>query len=296
MAWRLPVGRRPPGAPHAASGSARIARRALHPCVLGCFDLHTCPHRVDDGLSQRTHRRVGYQDGVEFDIGTTLAGEFRRGGYQTQVIGKMHVYPERSRIGFDDVILHDGYLHHSRQRVREYAHIDDYLPWLRERDAGSDYADSGMDCNSIVARPWDKPEALHPTNWLASRAVNWLYRRDPTQLFLLYLSFVDPHSPLQPPAWAFEQYLDAPPYEPVVGDWVAHTADAGPARCAPRPVRDRRCAAYCTREGAALDDDAQFAVRVDPGQVPARGTKVSLVPKKGSMHLFDAKTALRLPD
>ncbi len=54
--------------------------------------------------------------------------------------------------------------------------------------------------------------------------------------------------------------------------------------------------AYCTREGAALDDDVQFAVRVDPGQVPARGTKVSLVPKKGSVHLFDAKTALRLPD
>ncbi len=203
--------------PHLDQLAARGARfTRAYSAAPTCIPARTA---LMTGLSQRTHRRVGYQDGVEFDVATTLAGEFRRGGYQTQAIGKMHVYPERSRIGFDDVILHDGYLHHSRQRVREYAHIDDYLPWLHERDACSDYADSGLDCNSIVARPWHKPEALHPTNWLASQAVNWLYRRDPTQPFLLYLSFVSPHSPLHPPAWAFEQYLDAPPYEPVVGDW-----------------------------------------------------------------------------
>ena len=63
------------------------------------------------GLSQGSHRRVGYQDGVDFDVEATLPGSFRAAGYQTQAIGKMHYWPERVRIGFDDVILHDGYLH-----------------------------------------------------------------------------------------------------------------------------------------------------------------------------------------
>ena len=68
------------------------------------------------GLTQRSHGRVGYQDGVPWDYAITLAGEFTRHGYQTQAVGKMHVYPERSQMGFQNVILHDGYLHYARRR------------------------------------------------------------------------------------------------------------------------------------------------------------------------------------
>lgn len=62
------------------------------------------------GLAQENHRRVGYVDGIDFDIEQTLPRELSSHGYQTQAIGKMHYSPERVRIGFDDVILHDGYL------------------------------------------------------------------------------------------------------------------------------------------------------------------------------------------
>src|SRR5690606_23465928 len=51
------------------------------------------------GLSQRTHRRVGYRDGVEFDLDPTLPGVFAEHGYHTQAIGKMHTHPARGRIG-----------------------------------------------------------------------------------------------------------------------------------------------------------------------------------------------------
>lgn len=186
----------------------------------------TCvPARVAlmTGLSQRTHRRTGYRDGVPFEFATTLPGEFRRSGYQTQAIGKMHLEPARARIGFDDVLLHDGYMHARRRRSRPVEEYDDYLPWLRNQpgqDAHADYADTGIECNSVVARPWDKPESLHPTTWVVSQAISWLYRRDPTAPFFLYLSFHRPHPPYDPPAWAFEQYLDTPPYEPAVGDWA----------------------------------------------------------------------------
>lgn len=175
------------------------------------------------GLDQAHHGRVGYQDGIPFDIETTLPGEFRRAGFQTQAIGKMHYSPERGRIGFDDVILHDGYLHHSRGRQRAAAFYDDYLVWLREQageSAVSDYFDDGVHCNTVVARPWGRPERLHPTNWVVSEATKWLYRRDPTVPFFLYLSFHRPHPPYNPPAWAFEQYLSAADHRPPVGDWI----------------------------------------------------------------------------
>ncbi len=183
------------------------------------------------GQSQERHGRVGYNDGVPFHAvhPVTVQGEFRKGGYHTQAIGKMHVWPERSRLDFDDVILHDGYLHHARQEHQQhFAKFDDYVPWLRRQPGmGPDveYFDHGVNCNSIVARPWDKAENLHPTHWIGTQAIEWMHRRDPVKPFFLYLSFHRPHPPYDPPSWAFEQYLNIPPYEAVEGDWEQHWDD-----------------------------------------------------------------------
>lgn len=173
------------------------------------------------GLTQRSHGRVGYRDGVEWTYPVTIASEFTRQGYQTQSIGKMHVYPERWQAGFQNVILHDGYLHFARSRHRNLDEIDDYLPWLRlqlGRDA--DYFDHGVNCNSVVARPWDKPEHLHPTNYVITQGIEFLLRRDPTKPFFLFLSFHRPHPPYDPPAWALQQYLDLEMPPPPKGDWM----------------------------------------------------------------------------
>ncbi|MER5867101.1 arylsulfatase [Kitasatospora sp. NPDC002040] len=171
------------------------------------------------GLGQRSHGRVGYQDGVPWEYPVTLPGTFRAAGYHTQAVGKMHVWPERARLGFDDVLLHDGYLHWSYDRRREAAEYDDYAPWARERGAGG-HDVHGIDCNSVVARPWDRPEELHPTNWVAEQGIRWLHRRDPTVPFFLYLSFHRPHPPYDPPRWAYEQYAGAGAHRPEVGDWA----------------------------------------------------------------------------
>ena len=171
------------------------------------------------GQKQATHGRIGYQDAVPWNYASTIAGEFTRHGYQTQAIGKMHVYPERSQLGFQNVILHDGYLHCARNK-NEHDKIDDYLPWLRKelgRDA--DYFDHGLNCNSYVTRPWDKPEHTHPTNFVVTRAVEFLHKRDPRKPFFLYLSFHRPHPPLDPPQWAFDQYMDCDMPEVPLGDW-----------------------------------------------------------------------------
>lgn len=176
------------------------------------------------GTKATTHGRVGYQDYVPWEYPVTVASEFTRHGYQTQAVGKMHVYPERSQMGFQNVVLHSplGIVRMARQRGLDPDSIDDYLPWLRQqlgRDAT--YFDHGVNSNSYIARPWDKPEHTHPTNFVASQAADFLRRRDPRKPFFLFVSFNAPHPPYDPPAWAFEQYLNQPMPDPPVGDWVA---------------------------------------------------------------------------
>lgn len=184
----------------------------------------TCiPARVGlmTGLSPKHHGRVGYQDGVPWDYPTTLAGEFSRQGYQTQAIGKLHTWPVRNRLGFQNVILHDGYLPYSRRHHPDVETMDDYLPWLQQHlGYAADDLDHGVHCNSWIARPWDKPEYLHPTNFVTTQAIRFLKRRDPTQPFFLFLSYHRPHPPFDPPQWAFEQYLHRQMPPPPVGDWV----------------------------------------------------------------------------
>ncbi len=198
----------------------RRAYAATPSCIASRAALYT-------GLSQTSTGRVGYREGVEWDFDVTIGSEFTKAGYQTQAIGKLHVYPERSQIGFQNVILHDGYLHFARKKPRDLGLVDDYLVWLREKtgDPRADYFDNGVNCNSQVARPWDKPEALHPSTWIVSEAQDFLRRRDTRKPFCLYLGFHRPHPPYDPPQWAFDQYLGQPMPEPPVGDWVSEILD-----------------------------------------------------------------------
>jgi len=190
------------------------AYSACPTCIPARASLYT-------GLTQRSHGRVGYQDGVPWNYPVTIASEFTANGYQTQAVGKLHVYPERSQMGFQNVELHDGFLHFGRRANPDLGRIDDYIPWLR-RETGrpdADYYDHGIDCNSNVARPWDKEEYLHPTNWVTSRSVDFLRRRDPRKPFFLYMGYHRPHPPYDPPAWAYEQYLHADMPDVPRGDW-----------------------------------------------------------------------------
>ena len=189
----------------------------------------TCvPARVSliTGLSAQNHRRVGYQDGVPFDIENTLPAVLSAAGYQTQAVGKMHYFPDRARCGFDNVILHDGYLHSERKGRRDVRFYDDYSAWLQQHtDTAVDYIDNGLECNSLIARPWDKDERLHPTNWVTEQSIEWLYRRDPTAPFFLYVSYHRPHAPYDPPQWAWDLFHTMPEEELVEleeCDWYPH--------------------------------------------------------------------------
>lgn len=182
--------------------------------VMSCIGARAAIHT---GMSQRNHGRVGYRDGLTWRYPVTLAGELARAGYQTQAVGKMHVHPQRWPAGFENVILHDGFLHYYGQR-RE----DDYADWLTRQVGGQEvtFFDHGLSANSWVARPWHLPEHMHPTNWVVTRCCEFLKRRDRSRPFFLFMSFVRPHAPLDPPQVYWDQYIQQEIPPPPAGDWA----------------------------------------------------------------------------
>lgn len=178
------------------------------------------------GLDQENSKRVGYEDKVPWNFTNTLPKTFRDFGYMTECIGKMHVYPSRNRLGFEHVVLHDGYLHVDRKYDMEYGsqfeYSSDYLMFLKQSlGVDADIIDDGLNCNSWEARPWLYDDKYHPTNWTVSEGINFLRRKDPTVPFFLKLSFEKPHAPLNPPKYYFDMYMDRLPKNSNlnIGNW-----------------------------------------------------------------------------
>ena len=59
------------------------------------------------GLSPKNHGNREYCEKFEMPKVQTLAESFKKAGYQAFAVGKMHVYLQRNRIVFDDIILHE---------------------------------------------------------------------------------------------------------------------------------------------------------------------------------------------
>jgi len=55
------------------------------------------------GMTARSHGDRSFNESLPMPDVPTLAGTFSDAGYQTYAVGKLHVYPQRDRIGFGDV-------------------------------------------------------------------------------------------------------------------------------------------------------------------------------------------------
>lgn len=197
------------------------AYSACPSCIAARAALHT-------GRSQKNHGRLGYEDNVAWNYEHTLAGELAKAGYYTQCVGKMHVHPLRNYLGFHNVDLHDGYLHAARHPSVPYGQsqflADDYFYWLKqELGAAADVTDTGIECNSYIARPWIYEEKYHPTNWVSDRCLDFLRRRDPGKPFFLMASYLRPHPPFDAPDYYFRLYENSDLQPPYVGDWEDET-------------------------------------------------------------------------
>lgn len=178
------------------------------------------------GLSQKNTGKVGYKDRIKFNYENTIATEFSKRGYYCKCVGKMHVHPPRKLCGFHHIDLHDGYLHTNRTKDvkynQSYENSDDYLMFLKEKmGVSADLIDLGIDCNSWVSRPFPYEEYLHTTNWVVTKSIEFLKRRDDTMPFFLKMSFTRPHSPYDPPKYYYEMYENENIEKLGVGKWTA---------------------------------------------------------------------------
>ena len=147
----------------------------------------------------------------------TLPGTLSQNGYQTHLVGKLHLHPLRKLYGFDSSDWADG----PEQDDTSKTH-NDYQTFLLENGVyGPDSAMAhGANANGWVARPFHIEDRFHFTNWCADRSLRFLERRDPTSPFFLKVSFHQPHQPCTPPEYYFNKYMNMDLPEPKVADWA----------------------------------------------------------------------------
>ena len=116
----------------------------------------------DDRHSPRGHGDRNFAPALPMPALPTLAQRFRDGGYQAYAVGKMHLYPQRDRIGFDDILL-------AEEGRAQLGAVDDYDMYLAEQGAAGEQYLHGMNNNDYLHRPWHLPERLHVTNWTTAR-------------------------------------------------------------------------------------------------------------------------------
>ena len=170
------------------------------------------------GTTTRTHGDRNFMVQEPMPPFPTLAQTLREAGYQAYAVGKLHVFPQRDRIGFDDVIL-------AEEGRPILGAIDDYEIWMGEEGhPGRSYA-HGMSNNEYSFRPWHLPEATHVTNWATDQMCRMIRRRDPTRPGFWFLSYCHPHPPLVPLEWYYNLYRDIPIPLPYQGGWSKDFAD-----------------------------------------------------------------------
>ena len=167
------------------------------------------------GTMAKTHGDRSFNEHLEMDPKlTTMPSAFRNAGYQAYAVGKLHVYPQRDRIGFEEVILNE------EGRHQFGGVVDDYERFLREEGYSGQEFTHGMGSNEYCVRPWHLPERYHSTNWTTREMCYTIQRRDPTRPAFWYCSYQAPHPPIVPPAEYLQIYRHLGVDKPYIGDWA----------------------------------------------------------------------------
>ena len=165
------------------------------------------------GSTTRSHGDRVFRKSEPMPALPTLAQTFRDAGYQATCVGKLHVYPERDRIGYDDVIL--------SEEGRPHLAVDDYALYLADQGHAGQAFMHGLPNNNYAHRPWHLPEHCHVTNWATQAMCRTIKRRDPTRPAFWTLSYEAPHPPLAPLQGYMDHYRQFEIEPPLEADWAA---------------------------------------------------------------------------
>jgi choline-sulfatase len=169
------------------------------------------------GLSPWNHGML-HMVGMARKYPVTKPQALRDAGYYTMGIGKMHFSPQRNYHGYHHVLLDES------GRIQSPDFRSDYRAWFWSQAPHLNPDETGIGWNDYPAKPYALPENLHPTNWTAQSAINFLKGYSRSEPFFLKVSFARPHSPYDPPKRFMDKYADANIPRASVGKWAAKYA------------------------------------------------------------------------
>lgn len=135
---------------------------------------------------------------------TPLPEYFRRAGYATANIGKLHATPFNERLGFEYCLHHEFFTNNDG-----ISHYDAFLHWACKQrgiehqgfgPVGS-YGRSWLETAETIAFENWVPEDLTPERWTTDQSLDFIRqhrRKNPQQPFFLHASYFPPHHPYAP--------------------------------------------------------------------------------------------------
>lgn len=156
----------------------------------------------------------------------TLPELARPAGVRSTAVGKMHLTPTYLDVGFETMLL--------AEQNGDGPLVDDYHGDLVAAGLvdGNDLIDQRQEYRSRAnqrywtsygAAPSDLPKEWHSTTWIADRAIGELDERWTAGGQLMYLSFVKPHHPFDPPRPWDERY--DPARLTILPGWMPDVSD-----------------------------------------------------------------------
>jgi arylsulfatase A-like enzyme len=167
------------------------------------------------GTQAKTHGDRIFNETLPMDPTLpTMPDMFRKAGYKAYAVGKLHVYPQRDRIGFDDALIHEEGRHHLGLAK------DDYELYLEHQGLPGRELTHAIGNNQYPVRSWHLDEEHHPTNWTTREMCRQIKRRDPTKPAFWYCSYAAPHPPITPPEEYFRLYREMGIDQRFIGAWA----------------------------------------------------------------------------
>ncbi len=196
----------------------RLAQRGLSLSNTYVQSTVCVPSRASILSGKYPHSHGAVNNGMWIDDEeTNWVHDFRRAGYHTAAIGKIHSTPLHNPCGFEfRWVAENKNLGAGSSSPSE---TDDYEVMLRERGLrrpGANYQNEHDDWfERLGVAVWPLDEDLFYDNVVGSKAVNYLEQHDFDRPLMMHVGFPGPHDPFDVTESDLEAYGDTPIPQPV---------------------------------------------------------------------------------
>ncbi|MFC2123574.1 arylsulfatase [Bacteroidota bacterium] len=127
---------------------------------------------------------------------------FTDAGYRTHAVGKNHFNSHPH--GYQTIVLEEAW-----RTPHDSTFKCDFRTWFEENHPDKDVDATGLGYTDHRGnRPFLYDDNLHPTNWTADKAIEFLGTYKGEQPWFLKVSFKRPHPPFDPPERLLKHYLE----------------------------------------------------------------------------------------